>query len=107
MSHGYNIDFSKLLNVCLLKNFSLISTPGTSDFSTLYTKIPQDKLLDILYKIVDFMFKGGNRDYIVINKQGCTSWSSDKRWHHFICTKSLFKKKQQNFFHITVSSLLE
>ena len=27
------------------------------DFSTLYTKIPHDKLLDILYKVVDFVFK--------------------------------------------------
>ena len=61
MSHGHNTDFSKLLNVCLIKKISLISTPGTFDFPTLYTKIPQDELLDILYKIVDFMFKGGNR----------------------------------------------
>ena len=41
-----------------------------NDFSTLYTKIPHGKLLDILYKVVDFVFKVGNRDYILINKQG-------------------------------------
>ena len=36
---------------------------NTFDFSTLlYTKIPHDKLLDILYKVVDFVFKGGTRD---------------------------------------------
>ena len=35
-----------------------------------------DKLLDILYKDIDFVFKGGTRDYIVINKHGCASWSS-------------------------------
>ena len=46
----------------------------TFDFSTLYTKIPHDKLLHILYKVADFVFKGGNRDYIIINKQGCASW---------------------------------
>ena len=46
---------------------------STFDFSTLYTKIPHDKLLDILYKVVDFVFKG---DYMIINKQGCASWSS-------------------------------
>ena len=45
------------------------------NFSTLYTKIPHDKLLDILCKVVDLVFKGGTRDYIVINKQGCTSCS--------------------------------
>ena len=31
-------------------------------FSTTYTKIPYDELLDILYKLVDFVFKGGTRD---------------------------------------------
>ena len=30
---------------------------STSDFSTLYTTIPHDKLIDILYKVVDFAFK--------------------------------------------------
>ena len=46
------------------KNAKQIST---FDFSTLYTKIPHDKLLDILCKVVDFVFKGGTRDYIIIN----------------------------------------
>ena len=47
-----------------------------------YTKIPHYKLLDILYKVVDFVFKGGTRDYTVINTQGCASWPSKKRGHH-------------------------
>ena len=46
-----------------------------------------DKPLDILYKVVDFVFKGGIRDYIVINKQGCTSWSFQKGGYHFIFAK--------------------
>ena len=71
------------------KNAKQIST---FDFSTLYTKIPHDKLLDILYKVVGFVFKAGTRDYIVINKQGCASWSSKKRGHHFVFTKSLLKE---------------
>ena len=41
------------------------------------------KLPDILYKVVDFVFRGGTRDYIMINKQRCASWSSKKRGHHF------------------------
>ena len=41
------------------------------DFSTLYTEIPHDKLLANLYKVADCVFKGGNRDYLVISKQGC------------------------------------
>ena len=64
-------------------------------FSTLYTKIPHNKLLDILYKVVDFVFKGGTVDYIVINKQGCASCSSKKKEHHFVhhfvFTKSLLE----------------
>ena len=71
----------------------------TFDFPTLYTKIPHDKLLDILYKVVDFMFKGGTRDYIVINKQGCASWSFKKRCHHFVFTKLLLKEATKYVLH--------
>ena len=35
---------------------------GTFDFSTLYTKIPHDKLFGILYEVVDFVFKGATSD---------------------------------------------
>ena len=38
------------------------------------------------------MFKGGTRDYLIINKQGCASWSSKKRAHHFVFTKLLLKE---------------
>ena len=41
------------------------------DFSTFYTKIPHDKLIDVLYKIIDFVFKGGTRKKISINRRGC------------------------------------
>ena len=71
----------------------------TSDFSALYTKIPHDKLLDVLYKVVDLVFKGGTRDYIVIKKQGCASWSSKKREHHFVFTKSLLKEALKFILH--------
>ena len=43
---------------------------STFNVSTLYTKILHDKVHDILCKVVDFVFKGSTRDYIVINKQG-------------------------------------
>ena len=46
---------------------------STFNFSTLYTKKPHDKLHDILYKVVDFVFKGGTRDSITINKHNCAS----------------------------------
>ena len=57
------------------KNAKQIST---FDFSTLCTKIPYDKLLDILYKVVDFLFKRGTRGCMIINKQCCALWSSKK-----------------------------
>ena len=46
---------------------------STFDFCKRYTKILLDKLLNILYKVVNFVCKGGTRDYIIINKQGCVS----------------------------------
>ena len=78
------------------KNAKQIST---FDFFTLYTKITPDELLDILYKALDFMFNGGTRDYIVINKQGCASWSSKKRALHFVFTKSLLKEALKFLLH--------
>ena len=62
------------------------------NFSTLHTMIPHDNLLDTLYKVVDFVFTRGTRDYIIIKKQGRASWSSKKRGHHFAFTKSLLKE---------------
>ena len=79
---------------------------STSNFSTLYTKIPHDKLLDILSKVIDFVFKGGTRDYIIINKQVCASWSSKKRGHLFVFTKSLLKEAIKFLLH-NCFSLLE
>ena len=37
------------------------------DFSWLYIKLLHDKPLGVLYKFVNFMWKGSTRDYIVIN----------------------------------------
>ena len=45
------------------------------------------------------MFKGGNRGYITINKQSCASWSSKKRGHHFVFTKSLLKEAIRFLLH--------
>ena len=61
--------------------------------------MPQGKLIDILYKVLDFVIKEGTRDYIVSNKQGCTSWSSKKRWHHFVFTKSLLREAIKFLLH--------
>ena len=39
----------------------------TFDFSTLYTKIPHDKLVDVLCELTDFCFQGGTHKYIAVN----------------------------------------
>ena len=55
--------------------------------------MPHDKLLYILYKVVDFVFKGGIRDYIIINKQGRASRSSNEREHHFALLNHYLRKQ--------------
>ena len=44
------------------------------DFSSLYTKIPHDKLLTVLSEIIDFAFKGGTRNKVSIGKSGKATW---------------------------------
>ena len=42
----------------------------TYDFSTLYTKIPHQKLLDVLSELVDFCFQGGTHEQILVSDSG-------------------------------------
>ena len=49
---------------------------STFNFSTLYTKIPHDKLISVLNSIVDFCFNGGECDYLAINDFGA-KWVKD------------------------------
>ena len=49
--------------------------------------------------MIDFVFKEGTRDCIVINKKGCASWSSKKRGYHFVFTKSLLKEGIKFLLH--------
>ena len=44
------------------------------DFSTLYTNIPHNKLLEKLNDLVDFAFKGRNRNNICFNFNGSAYW---------------------------------
>ena len=43
---------------------------NTYDFSTLYTKIPHQKLLEVLNELVDFCFKGGTDEQLSLTKTG-------------------------------------
>ena len=50
-------------------------TISTFDFSTLYTKIPHKKLLDVLNELVDFCFQGGTHEQLSVTKRGA-KWVS-------------------------------
>ena len=73
---------------CILNNYPIrnvlrkINSRGraksitTFDFSTLYTKIPHDKLLFVLNTLIDFCFNGGLGNYLAVNKGGAR-WVED------------------------------
>ena len=62
-------------------------TISTFDFSTLYTKIPHDKLIDVMNELVDFCFQGGSHEQLSISKSGA-------RWVTRKCRTGLrFDKK--------------
>ena len=46
----------------------------TYDFSTLYTKLPHDKLVDEISPIIDFAFKGRNRSYVQVSRNEKAIW---------------------------------
>ena len=47
-----------------LNRRSSVRSMSTFDFSTLYTKIPHEKLLEVLNGITDFCFQGGSHEHI-------------------------------------------
>ena len=50
---------------------------STFDFSTLYTKIPHDKLIDVLNQLVDFVFNSSDRVYLSVTDTGAR-WVKEK-----------------------------
>ena len=40
---------------------------STFDFTTLYTKIPHQSLINILFKVIDFAFSAGKKKYINVS----------------------------------------
>ena len=61
---------------------------STFDFSTLYTKLPHNKLLMILNSLIDFCFDGGESKYITVNNYGA-------RWVENIKDNVICLNKQQ------------
>ena len=51
---------------------------STFDFSTLYTKLPHEKLIKELSAVIDFAFEGGKCRFIQMSKGGRASWRNKK-----------------------------
>ena len=56
-------------NMGLINGWKATSV-STFDFSTLYTKLPHNKLLMVLNSLIDFCFDGGESKYIIVNNYG-------------------------------------
>ena len=64
---------------------------STFDFSTLYTKIPHKKLIEVLNEITDVCFNGGNCDFLSVTKSGAR-WVSKPSLKGITFTKKSFKE---------------
>ena len=64
---------------------------STFDFSTLYTKLPHKKLLDIMHHHIDFCFNGGDKKYLVVNKFG-VRWARQATNKHICFNKKEMKE---------------
>jgi len=62
----------------------------TFDFSTLYTKIPHDKLKSVMRELINFCFKGGENKYIAVNKFGAR-WVKEKNPNMTVFDKTSLK----------------
>ena len=73
---------------------------STFDFSTLYTKLPHDDLIRVLNSIIDFVFKGGTRNYLGFSEFS-TFWMkkpSGKQFFNKSKLKALVKHLITNTF---------
>ena len=77
---------------------------STFDFSTLYTKIPHDKLIQVLNEIIDFAFKGGTKDLInVYNSAAYWAKTFSKNGNCYNKTQIKVSLKyliDNSFFHV-------
>ena len=83
---------------------------STFDFSTLYTKLPHDKLLDALFELIDFVFKGGNKSYIKVSRNGKASWGKKTKYSIGFTQNSLkvaVKHLIQNSFFVVGNATIK
>ena len=63
--------------LCEINKFKKARSISTFDFSTLYTKLPHDNLIEVLNILIDFVFNGGrnkpdgNRKFLTVSKNRC------------------------------------
>jgi len=69
------------------------------DFSTLYTMLPHDKLIDVLCKLIDFNFKGHTQDRINISIQGNACWKQTSSGSVYSFTKTNLTCAMQFLIH--------
>ena len=67
---------------------------STFDFSTLYTNIPHDKLIDVLNQLIDFCFKGWEDKHIAVTKFGA-KWVTDQTKYDLVFSKKDVKNALQ------------
>ena len=48
------------------------------DFSTLYTKLPHNKILSVLNSLINFCFDGGESKYLTINNKKIPGYKVSK-----------------------------
>ena len=69
-------DFCKVLDRISAKHRARCIS--TFDFSTLYTKIPHDKLIDCLHFFIDLVFNSKDRKYLSVTSSGA-HWVASKK----------------------------
>ena len=77
-------------NLNKLSNRKRAKSVSTYDFSTLYTNIPHDKLIETLNSVIDFSFKGRIQEKISVNSYGIANWCKSSK--HFVFDIKSLKK---------------
>ena len=73
-----------------LNKRNALRSMATFDFSTLYTKIPHEKLLEVMNELVDFCFQGGTHEQLSLAKYGA-KWVSKTNRSGLRFTRSMVK----------------
>ena len=82
-----------------LNRYNKAKSISTFDFSTLYTKLPHDNLIEVLHLLIDFVFNGGrnkpdgNRKFITVKGYICY-FSRKKSFitrSNYYCASKIFK----------------